>query len=536
MESPDFQLRVILPDGQDEVFTEPFSIGRDDECDVMIDSGLVSRVHALIKPEGRKWIIEDQGSTNGTFVQGERVTKVDLYNRHRVQFGVKGPILEFALEPLVKGNTHEEPEIKEEATPPMRESFISRLSKKGSATIHAKTAQAENPSTPPSKVNEYINYYFNENDNAGGEHTQFIRTAFKAVQSQQQQRYFIIIGCIALLGLISLAYGFWQHQRRSNLEKNAVAFFNTKKSLDVQIIAFKKAAEEKGVDLDAELAPLEQQQLDYALQYDGFIRELGLYRELTEQERTIYDMARIFNENGFSMPASFVGEVKEMIELFWLGSHRDRYLEAIQRAERQGYTAYIVQAMQKRGLPPEFFYLALQESEIQTHRYGPPTRWGIAKGMWQFIPSTGSRFGLRVGPRADQRVDDPLDERLDFYKSTDAAARYLQEIYGTLAQASGLLVMASYNWGEHRIVDKLPGLPGVRPIREEIFEGIPMDPDHRNYWTFLTEYENRMPAETKDYVLKIFAAAVIGHNPRVWGINMDNPLLRHMENRNPPTS
>ena len=89
--------------------------------------------------------------------------------------------------------------------------------------------------------------------------------------------------------------------------------------------------------------------------------------------------------------------------------------------------------------------------------------------------------------------------------------------------------MASYNWGEHRVVNKLTGMQDAKLLSEEIFEGIPEDPDHRNYWLFLTQYKNRMPEETKDYVLKIFSAAVIGHNPRLWGIDMDNPLQKHIE-------
>ena len=60
-------------------------------------------------------------------------------------------------------------------------------------------------------------------------------------------------------------------------------------------------------------------------------------------------------------------------------------------------------------------------------------------------------------------------------------------------------------------------------------EGIPDDPGARSYWRFLTEYSERMPDETKDYVLKIVAAAVIGQNPRLFGFDFDNPLLKHME-------
>jgi hypothetical protein len=95
-----------------------------------------------------------------------------------------------------------------------------------------------------------------------------------------------------------------------------------------------------------------------------------------------------------------------------------------------------------------------------------------------------------------------------------------------LAQASGLLAMASYNWGEHRVVDKLDDLSGPQTIPRAALEGIPENPSARNYWRFLGEYANRMPTETKVYVLKIFSAAVIGEDPR---FDIDNPLEAHMD-------
>ena len=118
----------------------------------------------------------------------------------------------------------------------------------------------------------------------------------------------------------------------------------------------------------------------------------------------------------------------------------------------------------------------------------------------------------------------PGDERHDFEKSTEAAADYLQEIYITLAQASGLLAMASYNWGEGRVVPRLNDLPGLEAVDE-----VPETPQARSYWNFLREYEAQMPEQTKDYVLKIFAAAVIGENPRLYDFNFDNPLKPYLK-------
>ena len=166
--------------------------------------------------------------------------------------------------------------------------------------------------------------------------------------------------------------------------------------------------------------------------------------------------------------------------------------------------------MNQEELPAEFFYLAVQESNLDHQAVGPKTRFGIAKGMWQFIPSTAERYGLRVGPLKDDAVVDLLDERHNFDKSTRAAARYLRDIYTTDAQASGLLVMASYNWGERRVV--------------KLIQTMPENPRERNFWQLITAYRERVPDETYDYVFSIFTAAVIGENPRLFGFEFDNPL------------
>ena len=69
-------------------------------------------------------------------------------------------------------------------------------------------------------------------------------------------------------------------------------------------------------------------------------------------------------------------------------------------------------------------------------------------------------------------------------------------------------------------------LPGLENISEnELAE----NPEARNYWRFCTEYADRMPDKTKDYVLKIFAAAVIGEDPRLFGFDFDNPIRPYLQ-------
>jgi soluble lytic murein transglycosylase-like protein len=161
-------------------------------------------------------------------------------------------------------------------------------------------------------------------------------------------------------------------------------------------------------------------------------------------------------------------------------------------------------------LPPELFYIALQESNFDEFASGPMTRKGIAKGMWQFIPETAQHYGLHPGPLLEMRRPDPADDRMRPELATKAAARYLKDLYTSDAQASGFLVMACYNWGEGNVLPLVTNLPA--------------NPKDRNFWRLLSAYRDKVPPETYDYVFNIASAAVIGENPRLFGFDFDNPL------------
>jgi len=70
--------------------------------------------------------------------------------------------------------------------------------------------------------------------------------------------------------------------------------------------------------------------------------------------------------------------------------------------------------------------------------------------------------------------------------------------------------MASYNWGEQRVIKRIKSMP--------------QDPRERNFWKLLAKYPNDVPSQTYNYVLSIVSAAVIGENPRLFNIPIDNPL------------
>jgi membrane-bound lytic murein transglycosylase D len=301
----------------------------------------------------------------------------------------------------------------------------------------------------------------------------------------------------------------FQYRRSSRQAALAEELFYAMKSLDVDVARVEKQLADAGSpQADTYTAQHRQRREAMEARYNEFLSALGVYdNKLSEQDRLILRVARIFGECELAMPEDFKRQVEGYIDK-WKSS--GRFARAVARAGANGYTTPIVRELLKHNLPPQFFYLALQESDFDEYVSGPMTYKGIAKGMWQFIPETALKYGLRLGPLVDAPRPDPADERHQWQKATAAAARYLKDIYATDAQASGLLVMASYNWGEDKVV--------------RLLRSMPANPRERNFWKVLTEHRARVPDQTYDYVFYIVAAAVIGENPRLFGFPFDNPM------------
>jgi hypothetical protein len=250
-------------------------------------------------------------------------------------------------------------------------------------------------------------------------------------------------------------------------------------------------------------------------EYDNFVKELGIYGKLSDEDKVIMKVARSFGECEVAMPPGFADEVKRYIAM-WKSS--DRLKKALARAQEKGYADLIMKVLSDNNLPPQYFYLALQESNFDEKAVGPPTRFGCAKGMWQFIAQTADGLGLKIGPLYDQGVYDPLDERFNTLKATVAAMRYIRDLNVTYAQASGLLVLASYNWGDGNV--------------RKTIGAMPENPRERNFWKLLAM--KQIPKETYDYCLLIFAAAVICENPKVFGYDGFCPVCTPPAQPAPP--
>ncbi|HVX88103.1 MAG TPA: LysM peptidoglycan-binding domain-containing protein [Gemmatimonadales bacterium] len=180
---------------------------------------------------------------------------------------------------------------------------------------------------------------------------------------------------------------------------------------------------------------------------------------------------------------------------FFQGPARERFGAWLQRMPR--YEPMIRARLARQGLPGDLLYLALIESGFSNSA----TSRARAVGMWQFMPSTGRQYGLRV--------DRWVDERRDPVKATDAAARHLDDLrerFGSL-----YLAAAAYNAGGGKVSKGLRRL-GDGPEEDGAEEDLTSDS------TFFLLYDTRyLRRETKDYVPKLIAAAIIAKEPEKYG-------------------
>jgi len=466
-------LVVRLPDGRTFRFTSPFHLGRDRGCEVELADAQVSRRHAEVSLVKGEWIVRDLQSSNGLFVDGQRTDSAHIGDGVAVTLGADGPTINIAPERLAA---------------PVRDGD----DKKEEDTLEA-----------------YAERYFgsDEDDESVGGRTLMIRKAYQKVQQQQKRTQRLTIAFVALIAVAAGGYALYAHRVIAKQMDQAQAIFYGMKQQDVLFAELEQNLGEAGN------APGQQQVAAYMAErqrmlndYDRYVA--GLFdKKLNDKEKLVLRVTRMFGECDAAAPPDYIGEVMRYVEK-WRST--GRYAAALKRAQDAGYPQKIAAAFIAQNLPPQYFYLAMQESGFDPYVSGSPTRWGIAKGMWQFIPDTGRRFGLNIGPRAAQAGVDQFDDRFNWERATPAAAKYIKEIYSTDAQASGLLVMASYNWGEVRVID--------------ILKKMPQNPKDRNFWKLLAEHREQVPLQTYEYVFYIVAAAVIGENPRLFGFPFDNPL------------
>ena len=151
--------------------------------------------------------------------------------------------------------------------------------------------------------------------------------------------------------------------------------------------------------------------------------------------------------------------------------------------------------LEEEGVPPEIFYISVIESGLNPVALS----YAQALGPWQFIASTGKVYGLEKNWF--------IDERMDFVKSTYAAARYLKDLKAIFDKVNPedlngenwYLAFAAYNCGAGRV---------LKEIKRS---------NSTNFWDL-----NRLPGQTRNYVPKILAIFLINKNPEKYGFTINS--------------
>ena len=200
----------------------------------------------------------------------------------------------------------------------------------------------------------------------------------------------------------------------------------------------------------------------------------------------------IVNGNHNAIPMVMNKHIQAEIDRFTKGGEKKFFIESYKRSGR--YRQYIVNELTKAGLPVELSWLPLIESGFKVDALSKAR----ALGLWQFISSTGYKFGLKR--------DKYIDERLDPVKSTKAAISYLKELHQIFGDWT--TVLAAYNCGEGQV---------LRVIRTQNINYLD------NFWDL---YE-RLPLETARYVPRFMATLHIVKNLKTYGLEavpVDSPL------------
>ncbi len=198
------------------------------------------------------------------------------------------------------------------------------------------------------------------------------------------------------------------------------------------------------------------------------------------------------NETLFGSPV----EINDMMEkwiVYFQTRGRDKFVEYLARSGR--YVPMMRRILRENGLPEDLVYLSMIESGFKPYAYSRAK----ASGPWQFMKGTGKLYGLRYNWW--------IDERRDPEKSSIAAAQHLKDLYDQFGH--WYLAAAGYNAGAGKI---------TKAIRKYSTE---------DFWELSKSRYRYLRSETKNYVPKMLAAAIIAKDPKRFGftdIQYETPL------------
>jgi pSer/pThr/pTyr-binding forkhead associated (FHA) protein len=450
---------------------EKTSFGRGSETDFRFEDDGLSRLHASVYRDGDYLWIVDENSTNGTFVNGEKVSPsgTPLEN---------GDVIKIGHYTTLKVR------IKAERTPVSGKSNSSQTS--GVTAVSAKSR------------------------------SYFIPLAVIGIA------FLVITASAILIGVTAFGGDKSPVVKKSEDDFDDFSTPEKTKSVEKEKTPTPKIEENS----NAEEAPEEESRLTDSPETVDKPAEINLpagkkYLEMSDAEKNRYVEAKalkvarmIGNSESRSIPPAAVEKIK-----YWVGGYAQRIntkplggcrfgdnLQATyERASRNA--PFIIRAFNQRGIDPQIgLYLAMIESEHCVCLQSPTG----PLGMFQFTQATGRLHGLRIIPGASPANP---DERCEPEPAARAAASYMKALtlrFGT-GPLSVPLAIGSYNSGEGGLSTNLKAALEKNESQE------------RSFWTLVANAESlskQFQLENVKYVPKFFAAAIVGENPQDFGLKL----------------
>jgi hypothetical protein len=491
--------------GHVETLAKPvLRVGRGAQCDVRFDAvqdQTVSTYHAEIRFDGRGYVLVDTDSANGTLLNGRSVIQEPLRSGDVIVFGgAEGPHVRFetvdeaatlvatSVAPMVSAERYQA-----SRAPGKTDLEMARLAQEAAARARVRR------------------------EGTGGQgsgQTMFvIMDAIQQAVARHRSHWmrWVTVGGAAALTVIAVLVAVVIYQQHQLAQK-----VGTKQTMDSEIAELqaqiqRETDEARLTSLVARLEMVSRQAATLTTDLAGSDRgrkaleKAGIDPTGDFVEREIRRILHAFEAETYKIPRPFRDRVEH-----YLGEWRkNRAGLRILWERRQQHWPMISRAFAEERVPQELAYVAWVESNLD-----PAACSAVgARGMWQFMPATGRRFNLRVDRAFDRcRPRDGearcecgagVDDRLDPYKASRAAAQYLGALLSEFGTESFMLAIASYNKGEG----------GMRKVlRDQKLR----TRAERDFWHLY--YLKLLPNETLEYVPKIIAVAIVGNNPREFGL------------------
>ena len=485
---------------------EPIRLGRSASVEVRFHDTLdsvASGHHAQIVFERGAYQLLDLGSRNGTWLNGRKLTtKEALRSGDRIGFGHPGgPVCEVDIDEVTfapgEGDTAEQTIALE-----LRPQSPAYDAQQDATRMANGLKQAMEDTSSLRVADGLARQVAERRAQAGGDRSgdtvtllaHAMNQATASVKSRERSRWQKLlfgVGGAALVVILLLGGVVLLQQREiRQLEES-------KSTIDRQIQALQLSMQSETDP--ARLAAMEDSLATLTGSAQSALKELRLRDEVRaaelasggdELDREIRKILVKFNASTYAIPPIFRERLQFHInELATAGN-----LKTIV-GRKQRYWPMIMKEFSALGLPEEMAHIAWVESGFDPVAQSPAG----ALGLWQMTTTTAQSLGLTVGGG--------VDERLDPDKQTKAAATYLARLLSEFGEDSFMLAMASYNRGEN----------GVRRTLRQVAQ----DPggfrkDKRDFWHL---YRLKLlPEETREYVPRVLAAAIVSGNPQKYGL------------------